>query len=142
MGRLSGFKYRQIIRKLKKLGFEFDRRAAGSHEIWFNPKTNRYTTIPNYPGDMPEETLREIFKQAKRAQFDTIAQRSSSKARTTIGMLTFTDPVSAAGGGSVKVNVPRGRADSGDFTLPVSFEHETRPWAALGWVNVSSRDTH
>ena len=65
MGRLSGFKYRQIIRKLKKLGFGFDRQAAGSHEIWFNPKTNRYTTIPNHPGDMPEGTLREILKQAK-----------------------------------------------------------------------------
>ena len=64
MGRLAGFKYRQIIRKLKKLGFEFDRQAAGSHEIWFNPRTNRYTTIPNHPGDMPEETLREILKQA------------------------------------------------------------------------------
>ena len=65
MGRLSGFKYRQIIRKLKKIGFEFDRQAAGSHEIWFNPKTGRYTTIPNHPGDMPEGTLREILKQAK-----------------------------------------------------------------------------
>ena len=65
MGRLSGFKYRQIIRKLKKVGFEFDRQAAGSHEIWFNPKTGRYTTIPNHPGDMPEGTLREILKQAK-----------------------------------------------------------------------------
>ena len=65
MGRLSGFKYRQVIRKLKKVGFEFDRQAAGSHEIWFNPNTGRYTTIPNHPGDMPEGTLREILKQAK-----------------------------------------------------------------------------
>lgn len=65
MGRLSGFKYRQVIRKLKKIGFEFDRQAAGSHEIWFNSKTGRYTTIPNHPGDMPEGTLREILKQAK-----------------------------------------------------------------------------
>jgi predicted RNA binding protein YcfA (HicA-like mRNA interferase family) len=64
MGRLAGFKYRQIIRKLKQLGFEFDRQAAGSHEIWFNPTTKRYTTIPNHPGDMPEGTLRAILKQA------------------------------------------------------------------------------
>lgn len=64
MGRLAGFKYRQIIKKLKKLRFEFDRQAAGSHEIWFNPVTNRYTTIPNHPGDMPEGTLRAILKQA------------------------------------------------------------------------------
>ncbi len=64
MGRLAGFRYRQIIKRLKKFGFEFDRQAAGSHEIWFNPITNCYTTIPNHPGDMPEGTLRPILNQA------------------------------------------------------------------------------
>ena len=64
MGRLAGLKYRQIIKKLKKLGFEFDRQAAGSHEIWFNLATDKYTTIPNHPGDMPEGTLRAILRQA------------------------------------------------------------------------------
>lgn len=64
MGRLAGFRYREIVGRLKQLGFEFDRHAAGSHEIWFNPATNRYTTIPNHPGDMPEGTLRAILKQA------------------------------------------------------------------------------
>jgi predicted RNA binding protein YcfA (HicA-like mRNA interferase family) len=64
MGRLSGFKYRQIVRRLKEFGFEFDRHAAGSHEIWFNEQTDRYTTIPNHPGDLPEGTLRAILKQA------------------------------------------------------------------------------
>ena len=64
MGRLAGFKYKQIARKLKKFGFVFDRQAAGSHEIWFNPKTDKYTTIPNHPGDMPEGTLRAILRQA------------------------------------------------------------------------------
>ena len=28
MGRLAGFKYRQIVKKLKRLGFEFDRQAT------------------------------------------------------------------------------------------------------------------
>jgi predicted RNA binding protein YcfA (HicA-like mRNA interferase family) len=64
MGRLSGFKYREIVQRLKTLGFQFNRQAAGSHEIWFNPSTLRYTTIPNHPGDMPEGTLRAILKQA------------------------------------------------------------------------------
>jgi predicted RNA binding protein YcfA (HicA-like mRNA interferase family) len=63
MGRLAGFRYRDVIRKLRPLGFEFDRQAAGSHEIWFNARLNRYTTIPNHPGDMPEGTLRAILKQ-------------------------------------------------------------------------------
>ena len=64
MGRLAGFKYRQIVKRLKRFGFAFDRHAAGSHEIWYNPETNRYTTIPNHAGDMPEGTLRAILKQA------------------------------------------------------------------------------
>lgn len=64
MGRLSGFKYREIIKKLKAFGFEFHCHAAGSHEIWKNEKTGRFTTIPNHPGDMPEGTLRAILKQA------------------------------------------------------------------------------
>jgi predicted RNA binding protein YcfA (HicA-like mRNA interferase family) len=64
MGRLAGFRYRDITRRLKALGMEFHRQAAGSHEIWHHPATNRYTTIPNHPGDMPEGTLRAILKQA------------------------------------------------------------------------------
>ena len=64
MGRLSGFRYRDIVKRLRMFGFAFDRHAAGSHEIWFNPETKRYTTIPNHPGDMPEGTLRAILKQA------------------------------------------------------------------------------
>lgn len=64
MGRLGGFRYRDIVRRLKALGFEFDRQAAGSHEIWYNRTMERYTTIPNHSGDMPEGTLRAILRQA------------------------------------------------------------------------------
>ena len=64
MGRLAGFTYRRIARRLRALGFAFDRQAAGSHEIWFNPRTRRYTTVPNHPGDIPEGTLRAIVRQA------------------------------------------------------------------------------
>ena len=64
MGRLAGFSYRETVKRLKRLGFKFDRQAAGSHEIWRNPVTCRYTTIPNHPGDIPEGALRAILKQA------------------------------------------------------------------------------
>ena len=64
MGRLGGFRYREIVRRLKAFGFAFDRQAAGSHEIWFNATTKRFTTIPNHPGDLPEGTLRAILRQA------------------------------------------------------------------------------
>jgi predicted RNA binding protein YcfA (HicA-like mRNA interferase family) len=46
MGRLSGFRYREITKKLRSFGFVFDRQAAG------------------HAGDMPEGTLRAILKQA------------------------------------------------------------------------------
>lgn len=64
MGRLAGFKYSDIVRRLRALGFEFRRQAAGSHEIWHHPERGSFTTIPNHPGDMPEGTLRAIIKQA------------------------------------------------------------------------------
>ena len=65
MGRLSGFRYRDVARRLRKLGFRFDRQAAGSHEIWHNPATDRYLTIPHHPGDLPEGTLRAILRTAE-----------------------------------------------------------------------------
>ena len=64
MGILAGFKYGEVVRKLKKAGFQFDRNAKGSHEIWLNTVTRLRTTIPNHPGEMPEGTLRAILKQA------------------------------------------------------------------------------
>jgi predicted RNA binding protein YcfA (HicA-like mRNA interferase family) len=64
MGRLSGYKYHEITKKLKGFGFSFYRQAAGSHEIWYNESIKRFTTIPNHSGDMPEGTLRAILKQA------------------------------------------------------------------------------
>jgi len=64
MGKLAGFSYRELVKRLKQFGFAFHRQAAGSHEIWCNVDTNRYTTIPNHPGDMPEGTVRAILKQA------------------------------------------------------------------------------
>lgn len=63
MGRLSGFTYADVTRRLRALGFEFDRAARGSHEIWWNPKTRLRTTIPRHPGDLPEGTLRAILRQ-------------------------------------------------------------------------------
>jgi predicted RNA binding protein YcfA (HicA-like mRNA interferase family) len=64
MGRLAGYKYHEIIKRLKMFGFSFYRQAAGSHEIWYDERTKRFTTIPNHSGDMPEGTLRAILKQA------------------------------------------------------------------------------
>jgi predicted RNA binding protein YcfA (HicA-like mRNA interferase family) len=64
MGRLSGFSYLDVITKLRKAGFQFDRYAKGSHEIWRNPQTRARVTVPNHPGDLPEGTVRAILRQA------------------------------------------------------------------------------
>ena len=73
MGRLAGFGYRRVASKLRELGFEFDRHAKGSHEIWWNPVTRQRTTIPNHPGDLPEGTLRAILRQAEISINDFLA---------------------------------------------------------------------
>ena len=64
MGRLSGFSSDEVIGKLRRAGFVFDRHAKGSHEIWWNPSTRARTTVPRHPGDMPEGTLRAVLRQA------------------------------------------------------------------------------
>jgi len=64
MGRLAGFSYLDVTRKLGRLGFEFYRAAKGDHEIWFNPETNLKTTIPHHR-EIKEGTLRNILRQAQ-----------------------------------------------------------------------------
>ena len=64
MGRLAGFSADEVIRKLRRAGFIFDRQAKGSHEIWWNPQTRARTTVPHHPGDLPEGTPRAILRQA------------------------------------------------------------------------------
>jgi predicted RNA binding protein YcfA (HicA-like mRNA interferase family) len=65
MGRIAGFKYRDVVRRLRKFGYVFDRNAPGSHEIWRHPETGRKVTIPHHTRDMPEGTLRAILRQAE-----------------------------------------------------------------------------
>jgi len=65
VGRLAGFKYRDVAKKLNHFGFVFDRQGPGSHEIWRNAQTARKVTLPHHPGDMKEGTLRAILREAK-----------------------------------------------------------------------------
>lgn len=65
MTKIPALKPGEIIRKLKRAGFSFDRQAKGSHEIWYNPTTRRRTVVPNHPGvDVPKGTLKAIIEQA------------------------------------------------------------------------------
>jgi predicted RNA binding protein YcfA (HicA-like mRNA interferase family) len=63
MGRLSGFKYRDVAKKLRAFGYTFDRPGPGSHEIWRHSQSGRKVTLPHHPGDMKEGTLRAILRE-------------------------------------------------------------------------------
>jgi len=39
-------KYAELTRKLRRIGCEFTRYDAGSHEIWRNPATGKQVPIP------------------------------------------------------------------------------------------------
>ncbi len=55
--------YRDLTRKLRRLGCEFVRQAAGSHEIWWRPTLRRFTTVPRHGSrDIPNGTLRAILR--------------------------------------------------------------------------------
>lgn len=64
MGRLAGFSYKDVTKKLRKLGFELKRRGKGSHELWSNEYKNIDVTIPKHR-ELDEGTLRAILKQAE-----------------------------------------------------------------------------
>jgi predicted RNA binding protein YcfA (HicA-like mRNA interferase family) len=65
MTKLPPLTPREVIRKLKRAGFIFDRHAKGSHEIWFNPETRRWVTIPNHPGiEIAKGTLAAIIRES------------------------------------------------------------------------------
>jgi predicted RNA binding protein YcfA (HicA-like mRNA interferase family) len=63
MGRLAGFSYREITRRLRAFGFRFDRQCPGSHELWRHPD-KRKVTLPRHARDMAEGTLRAVLKEA------------------------------------------------------------------------------
>ena len=46
MGRLAGFKYREVARRLRTFSWTFDRPGPGSHEVWRHPATGRRVTPP------------------------------------------------------------------------------------------------
>jgi len=64
MGRLSGFKYREVARRLRSFGFAFDRPGPGSHEVWRHVDSGRKVTLPRHAKDMAEGTLRAVLREA------------------------------------------------------------------------------
>ena len=64
MTRIPAITSRDLIKKLRNAGFEFDRHAKGSHEIWYHAQTKRRISIPVHPGkDLSKGTLIAIIEQ-------------------------------------------------------------------------------
>lgn len=55
--------YRDVIKKLRKLGFVFRRATGGSHEIWWNEKTKKTCVVPHHR-EVKIGTIKSIIKQA------------------------------------------------------------------------------
>ena len=55
--------YRELTRKLRRLGCQFDRQGRGDHEIWINGDSGAMTTIPNWGGrDLRTGTIGVILR--------------------------------------------------------------------------------
>lgn len=61
--KIPPLKYREVIKKLRKLGFIFRRATGGSHEIWWNEKTRKTCVIPHHH-EIKSGTLKNIINQA------------------------------------------------------------------------------
>lgn len=56
--------YRELTKRLKKMGCEFVRQAPGSHEVWWNRHNQKFTVIPNHGGrEIPKGTFHAILRQ-------------------------------------------------------------------------------
>lgn len=55
-------KYKEVIKKLRKLGFGFRRSTGGTHEIWWNEKLRKTCVVPHHKEIKPG-TIKSIIKQ-------------------------------------------------------------------------------
>jgi len=56
-------RYRELVKKLRRLDCEYVRPAGGSHEIWHNPQTGGVTVIPHHTREIAKKTLGKILRQ-------------------------------------------------------------------------------
>ncbi len=73
MSNLSPLPYRDVIKKLRKLGFAFRRATGGSHEIWWNESKRKTCVVPHHK-EIKTGTLRSILRQADVSEKDFLAK--------------------------------------------------------------------
>ena len=65
MAKLGQLNYREVTRKLRKLGFRFYRQGKGSHELWVRDADGRVLPVPHHKGkSIRKGTLRAIIREA------------------------------------------------------------------------------
>ncbi len=60
---MSSFSYRDLIKRLKKLGFTFFKQCRGSHELWKNLETGQLILVSKHSKNFKTKTISIIAKQ-------------------------------------------------------------------------------
>jgi predicted RNA binding protein YcfA (HicA-like mRNA interferase family) len=63
MAHISPLSYRDVIKKLRRLGFVFRRATGGTHEIWWNEETRKTCVVPHHK-EVKVGTIQSIIRQA------------------------------------------------------------------------------
>lgn len=63
MPKVSPMKYRDVVKKLRKLDFGFRRATGGTHEIWWHEEKKTTCVVPHHREIKPG-TIRSIVRQA------------------------------------------------------------------------------
>lgn len=55
--------YAELTKRLRRLGIVLQRQAQGSHEVWYDPTTDKSTIIHRHAGrEIKSGTLRAILR--------------------------------------------------------------------------------
>ena len=68
-------RYRELAKRLRKLGCREIRAGKGSHRIWQNPSTEQVSTIPDWGSkDLAPGTVRAVLRELgiSRREFGSI----------------------------------------------------------------------
>ena len=63
MARLQELKYRDIVRRLRKIGFRFYRQGKGSHELWVRDVDGKVIPVPHHSKTIRKGTVRAIIRE-------------------------------------------------------------------------------
>jgi len=56
-------RYRELAKRLRRLGCEELREGKGSHKVWHNPNNDRTAAVPNWGSrDLATGTIRAIIR--------------------------------------------------------------------------------